>query len=144
MKPTIFLSFVDDWELSGNGSGDVEELQFRPMRELVKIYNAHAIRGSFNAEMMQQLTFRRFENEYPELKTLADRWDSHVRETFEQGHDVQLHIHPQWRGARYEGGAWRLAADWNILNHEPEAALGMMRAGKEYLENLLRPIDAGY
>jgi hypothetical protein len=144
MKPTIFLAFVDDWELSGNGSGDLEELQFRPMRELVKIYNAHGIRGSFNAEMMQQLTFRKFENQYPELKTLADGWDSHVRETFRQGHDVQLHIHPQWRGARRENGAWRLISDWSILNHEPEAALEMMATGKEYLENLLRPVDAGY
>ncbi|HEX8142175.1 MAG TPA: hypothetical protein VF553_06230 [Pyrinomonadaceae bacterium] len=144
MKPTIFLAFVDDWELSGNGSGDVEELQFRPMRELVKIYNAHSVRGSFNAEMMQQLTFRKFQHQYPELKPLADGWDDHVRETFKQGHDIQLHIHPQWSGAQYEGGAWRLSADWNILNHEPEAARAMLRAGKEYLENLLRPIEPGY
>ncbi|HEY6189698.1 MAG TPA: hypothetical protein VIW80_18735 [Pyrinomonadaceae bacterium] len=144
MKPTIFLAFVDDWELSGNGSGDPEELQFRPMRELVKIYNAHGIRGSFNAEMMQQLTFRKFQHQYSELKTLADLWDSHVLETFKQGHDIQLHIHPQWSGARYENGAWRLTADWNILNHEADAALEMIRAGKSYLENLLRTVEPGY
>ncbi|HJU53391.1 MAG TPA: hypothetical protein VJ715_02425, partial [Pyrinomonadaceae bacterium] len=72
MKPTIYLAFVDDWELSGNGSGSVRELQIEPMRELVRIYNAHGIRGSFNAELMQQLTFRKFENEHPELKALAD------------------------------------------------------------------------
>ena len=52
MNPRIYLVFVDDWELSGNGSGDIRELQFRPMRELVSIYNAHGIRGSFNAEIM--------------------------------------------------------------------------------------------
>jgi len=144
MTPTIFLAFVDDWELSGNGSGDPEELQFRPMRELVKIYNAHGIRGSFNAEMMQQLTFRKFQHQYPELKTLADLWDSHVRETFKEGHDIQLHIHPQWSGAQYDNGAWRLVADWNILNHDAEAALEMIRAGKSYLENLLCPIDPDY
>ncbi|HEX8775842.1 MAG TPA: hypothetical protein VF735_19875 [Pyrinomonadaceae bacterium] len=144
MKPTIFLAFVDDWELSGNGSGDPEELQFRPMRELVKIYNAHGIRGSFNAEMMQQLTFRKFQHQYPELKTLADLWDFHVLETFKQGHDVQLHIHPQWSGALYENGAWRLTADWNILNHDAQSAREMIRAGKEYLENLLRPVEPGY
>jgi hypothetical protein len=72
MKPTIYLAFVDDWELSGNGSGDARELQFRPMQELVGIFNAHAVHGSFNAEVMQQLTFRKFETEHPELKLLAD------------------------------------------------------------------------
>lgn len=144
MKPIIYLAFVDDWELSGNGSGDVEELQFRPMRELVKIYNAHGIRGSFNAEMMQQLTFRKFEEQHPELRTLADAWDEHVRETFKQGHDIQLHIHPQWREAVYEDGAWRLTGDWSILNYDPESALEMIAAGKQYLETLLRPVDLTY
>jgi hypothetical protein len=144
MKPTIFLAFVDDWELSGNGSGDVEELQFRPMRELVGIYNAHGIRGSFNAEMMQQLTFRRLQSRHTELKEQADAWDEHVRETFKQGHDIQLHIHPQWSEAHYEEGAWRLSGDWSILNYTEDAARGMLAAGKEYLENLLRPLDSGY
>jgi hypothetical protein len=144
MKPTIYLAFVDDWELSGNGSGDARELQFRPMRELVKIYNAHKVRGSFNAEVMQQLTFRKFENDYPELKTLADEWDEIVQETYRQGHDIQLHIHPQWQNAEYESGRWRLPSDWSILNYEADEAYQMMKAGKDYLENLLRPVDPAY
>lgn len=144
MKQTIYLAFVDDWELSGNGSGSARELQFRPMRELVKIYNAHGVRGSFNAEVMQQLTFRALERDYPELKTLADEWDASVQEAYAQGHDIQLHIHPQWRNAQYEDGQWRLTSDWSILNYEEDVAFQMMSAGKSYLENLLRPIDPAY
>ena len=144
MKPTIYLVFVDDWELSGNGSGDARELQFRPMRELVKIYNANKVRGSFNAEVMQQLAFRKFQNDYPELKELADEWDAVVLETYAQGHDIQLHIHPQWQDAEYTGGEWNLTADWSILNYEPDEAYRMMLAGKEYLENLLRSVNPDY
>ena len=144
VKPTIHLAFVDDWELRGNGAGDPRRIQFRPMRELVGIFNRYGVRGSFNAEVMQQLTFRKFEDRHPELKELADEWDAIVRETYSQGHDIQLHIHPQWRDADYEEGRWRLKADWNILNHEPEKAMEMMRAGRDYLENLLRPIDPSY
>jgi hypothetical protein len=36
---TIHLALVDDWELSGNGSGDIRQLQFEPLRRLVAIYN---------------------------------------------------------------------------------------------------------
>ncbi|HYO91739.1 MAG TPA: hypothetical protein VEQ40_08890, partial [Pyrinomonadaceae bacterium] len=54
------------------------------------------------------------------------------------------HIHPQWRDAVYENGRWRLGGDWNILNHEPEKAFEMMRAGRDYLENLLRRVDPDY
>jgi len=144
VAPTIYLAFVDDWELSGNGSGDVAELQFRPMRELTKIYDARGIRGSFNAELMQQLAFRKFQSAHPELKALADQWDAVVRETYLQGHDIQLHIHPQWSKAEYADGEWRLKGDWSILNYSPDDAYQMMAAGKEYLENLLRPVDSAY
>jgi hypothetical protein len=140
----IYLVFVDDWELSGNGAGDIRELQFRPMRELVKIYNKYGIHGSFNAEVMQQLAFRKFEASHPELKTLADEWDEAVRGTYRQGHDIQLHIHPQWTGAEYINGEWRLTADWSILNYSPEEAYGMMSESKSYLENLLRSLNPNY
>ena len=144
MTPTIYLAFVDDWELSGNGSGDIAELQFRPMRELTKIYNAHGIRGSFNAELMQQLAFRKLQSSHPQLKALADEWDAVVRETYRQGHDIQLHIHPQWSNAEYADGEWRLKGDWSILNYTPDDAYQMMAAGKQYLENLLRSVDPAY
>lgn len=144
MKPLIYLSLTDDWELRGNGSGDIEEIQFRPMRELVRIYNQHGVRSTFNAEVMQQLTFRRFEAEFPELKELADKWDSHVREAFRAGQDIQLHLHPQWTRAEYRDGKWKLGGDWSILNYDEETAFNLLRIGKEYLESLLRPINPDY
>lgn len=141
---TIHLALVDDWELSGNGSGDIRRLQFEPMRRLVAIYNRLGILGSFNAEVMQQITFRQYQDQHKELKVLADEWDDTVRETFRQGHDIQLHVHPQWQNAEYHDGRWKLTADWSILNYSREEALQMLRSGKEYLENLLKDIAPNY
>ena len=93
---------------------------------------------------MQQITFRRFENEQSELRVLADEWENVVRETFRQGHDIQLHIHPQWQNAQYQHGRWNLTSDWSILNYSRETALQMLQGGKEYLENLLKDIDPNY
>ena len=142
--PLIYLSLTDDWELRGNGSGNIEEIQFRPMRELVRIYGRHNVRSTFNAEVMQQLTFRKLEGEFPELRRLADRWDEHVSEAFREGHDIQLHLHPQWTKAEYANGAWKLSGDWSILSYEEERAFELLRAGKEYLENLLRAVKPDY
>src|SRR5687768_3240781 len=141
---TIHLALVDDWELSGNGSGDIRRLQFEPMRRLVSIYNRLGIRGSFNAEVIQQIIFRRYQNQHPELRALADEWDDIVRETFRQGHDIQLHVHPQWQDAEYNDGRWKLTADWSILNYSRETALHLLTSGKEYLESLLKDIDPNY
>src|SRR2546423_2857351 len=144
MQPTIYLAFVDDWELSGDGSGDARELQFAPMRELVRIYNSHGVRGSFNAEVMQQLTFRKFENDHPELKALANEWDAAIQDIYRQGHDVQLHVHPQWSDAEYENGKWNLKGDWSILNYRRDEARQMIKSSKDYLENLLQAVDPNY
>jgi hypothetical protein len=144
VNPKIHLAFVDDWELSGNGSGDIRALQFQPMRKLVEIYDRYGIRGSFNAEVMQQLAFREYQDTHSELRPLADEWDTVVRETYQKGHDIQLHIHPQWSNAQYADGKWKLTADWSILNYAPEDAYQMLLAGKRYLEDLLRPVDANY
>jgi hypothetical protein len=67
-----------------------------------------------------------------------------VQETFRQGHDVQLHIHPQWSDAQYSEGKWQLNADWSILNYSEDAARQMIRRCKQYLENLLRTIEPAY
>jgi hypothetical protein len=144
VRPLIYLSLTDDWELRGNGAGDIEEIQFRPMRELVRIYNQYDVRSTFNAEVMQQLTFRKFEREFPELRAMADRWDEHVREAFRQGHDIQLHLHPQWTKAEYSDGRWKLYGDWSILNYDEATAFELLGAGKEYLENLLRVVNPSY
>jgi len=140
----IHLALTDDWELRGNGSGDIEEIQFRAMRELVDLYDAHGVKSTFNAEVMQQLTFRKLEDQYPQLKPLAARWDEHVRMAFKRGHDIQLHIHPQWSKYSFENDRWRLSGDWSLLNYKPEASFAMLSAAKTYLENLIKPLSPNY
>jgi hypothetical protein len=142
--PTIYLAFTDDWELRGDGSGDLETLQIKPMRQLLEIFDNYEIKATFMAEVMQQLTFRERQKNFPELRELADRWDGSIYDAFRRGHDVQLHIHPQWSSADYTHGSWRLTGDWSLLNYEPAAAGAMIFAGKRYVEKLLRPIDPSY
>ena len=140
----IYLAFTDDWELRGDGSGDPEKLQFQPMRELVRIFNRHGLRASFYVEVMQQLSCRRLQDRHPELKALAERWEAAVVETFRQGHDIQMHLHPQWKDAAYEEGRWKLSAPWSLLDHDPADIKQMLSEGKSYLENLLHRVDPHY
>ena len=140
----IQIALTDDWELRGNGSGDIEQIQFRALRELVNLYDSHGIKSTFNAEVMQQLTFRKLQDSYPQLKPLADAWDEHVRFAFSRGHDIQLHIHPQWSRVAFQNNRWVLSGDWSLLNYEPEASYAMLSASKSYLEQLLTPLAPNY
>jgi hypothetical protein len=144
MATQIYLVFTDDWELRGDGSGDPTRIQFPPLQKLARIFAERSIRGSFNAEVMQQLTFRSFQDRYPHLKDWADEWERVVTETFRQGHDFQLHIHPQWKGAVYDGKRWILPAPWSILEHPRADVARMITEGIKLLQGFLQPICSGY
>jgi len=144
MKPTIYLALTHDWELRGDGSGDIEEIQFAPMRRLLAIYEKAGARTTFLPDVMQQLSFRSLQDEYPELVRAADSWDEHAREACARGHDIQLHLHSQWSNAEYENGRWQLRGDWSLLNYDPNPAARMISDCKSYLENVLRSADPQY
>ena len=144
MKPTIHLALTHDWELRGDGSGDIEQIQFAPLRKLLDIYAKSGASITVLPDVMQQIAFRRCEKKYPNLKPLGDAWDQHLRQTLLQGHDIQLHLHPQWLNAQHENGSWHLNGDWSILNYDRDTVYAMLAEGKEYLEHLLRPIDSEY
>lgn len=140
------IQFVlsDDWGLRSDGSGDMRAIQFDTLAKLFAIYERHGLRGSINAEVMQQLSHRELGGRHPELKALADEWERVVCAALSRGHDVQLHLHSQWIGASYADGRWTLPGSWSILSYPAEQARQLLRRGKQYLERLLRPVKPDY
>jgi hypothetical protein len=58
---------------------------------------------------------------------------------------VQLHLHSSYFNARWERGRW--AQDWSEYNFaglRPDRLKQVVRQGKEFLEELLQPVDARY
>jgi hypothetical protein len=140
----VKLVLSDDWELRGDGSGNMRAIQFSTIRRLCDIYEAHGLRGSFNVEVFQQLVHLRLRDSNPELAALSQEWEEVVRETYQRGHDVQLHLHPQWSAATYSGGRWRLGASWALTDYTRSQLSGMLGEAKAYLESLLRPSNPDY
>ena len=144
MTPTIHLALTHDWELRGDGSGDIEAIQFAPLRRLLNIYRKSGARTTFLPDVMQQLKFRSLGDRHRELRQLGDRWDEHAREAYAAGHDIQLHLHSQWSDAHYENGQWQLRGAWSLLRYDPDRAYQMIAESKRYLEALLRTVDSQY
>ena len=140
----IHLVLTDDWELRGDGSGNPTVIQFAAMRSLRSVYEAHGLRASFNVEVLQQLAHLDQAGAHPELAAVAMEWEDAVRETFRRGHDVQVHVHPQWSDAVYDGGRWELRGAWSILDYPAAEARSMIARAKRYLEDLLTPLDPDY
>jgi hypothetical protein len=140
----IHLVLTDDWELRGDGSGNMRALQFDTLRRLLAIYERRGLVASINAEVMQQLHHRSLGERHADLRALADEWEELVSDACRRGHDVQLHVHPQWSDCSYEHGAWVLRGSWQLTDYAPEVIDTMVGDGKRYLEDLLRQVDPGY
>jgi len=135
----IAIVLTDDWELRGNGSGDVETLQVRPAKRLMDLYEDLGVRSSFHVEVMQQLAFEEYASRYPHLARQRDLWTQAVESMLRRGFDVQLHLHPQWLGATYDGTWWKLGGTWHIADYSRQQIQDMIGRAVEYLNGIIKP-----
>ena len=140
----LHIVLTDDWELRGNGSGNPRAMQFRTARALMDLYERFGLRGSFNVEVLQQLAFREAAGKHPELGAIADEWDACVREMLRRGHDVELHTHPQWDGAAFEGGRFRINQEWSLQRCPDDQVRRILRSAHAYLTALGQLEDPAY
>ncbi len=137
--------FTDDWELFGNGVGCVRERQVKPALRFMEISEKYGAKYTFMAEASQYLAFKSIAGKYKEIDEQTEAWENTLKLAVRRGHDVQLHLHPQWDGATYEDGKWKLNIDnWSIPSLSEEHFRRLLRRGKHALESLLRPVNPEY
>jgi hypothetical protein len=57
---------------------------------------------------------------------------------------VQLHVHSQWKGARFEDGRWKMTGGWSILKRSRSDMERMISDCRAYLESLIRRVAPEY
>lgn len=130
---TSYIILSDDWELRGNGSGNVDDMQAKPARRLMDIYEEHDIRSTFNVEVLQQLSYLRNAHSSSKVMAEAKLWERTVNEMLDRGFDVQLHLHPQWWDASFSNEKWKLNHKWNIVDYSRNEIFEMVGHAVSYL-----------
>lgn len=151
----IHLVLSLDYEIFGNGSGDVRRDITEPTRRLLTLCDAHGAKLSIFLEVGEYWAMRQAE----QAGTLrlgyspSGEIEEQLREAVRRGHDVQLHLHPWWIGAAFEENRWRLCPQYlriTDLPHglgspdDPLSVVGVLHAGKSTLEALLQPVSPDY
>lgn len=137
------ILIADDWELKGNGLGNVAELQQTPALFLMDLCEKLNIKMTFMVDVAQQLKFMDYQK-YPEIKEQKELWDDTVKLMKRRGFDVQLHLHPQWIDAKYENGFFYVGDNWNIGTYDDEIRSNLVQNSVKYLQELLKQIDSEY
>lgn len=143
-KKSIGLIFTLDYEIHGNGQGDFSSWAYFPTSHMLDIFDLYGAKLTIMAEMGHYWAMKKYEHLFSNEIHL---FESQLKNTIERGHDVQLHIHPQWSEAHFAEGRWRLDFSRNTIkklcNNYDEAYFYLTK-GKNDLENLLSPIDPNY
>jgi len=139
----ILIILTDDWELRGRGFGNVMDMQYKTAIELMNLYDRFGIKSTFNIEVMQQIAFERYKNKYKILKEQIYLWKEAIEIMISKGFDIQLHIHPQWHNAVYDGKKWTLDERWSITSYEDDQIYKFIEDSMKYLKaefNGIKPI----
>ena len=144
MNKRFSILIEDDWEIQGNGLGNVAQLQYLPSLFFMKLARKLGISVTFMVDVAQQLVYLKHGEADPDLRIQKNLWSDTVRLMKSYGFDVQLHLHPQWIAAQRNGDYFKLGENWNIGRYPAEAQANLLERSVRYLETLLRPIDPQY
>ncbi|MDY0168401.1 MAG: hypothetical protein RBS80_17765 [Thermoguttaceae bacterium] len=151
----IHLVLTLDYEIFGSGAGDVLRDIVEPTNRILDLCDRYSAVLTIMFEVGEYWAFR--EAEEQGLLRLdyspAGEMEQQARRAIAHGHDVQLHLHPQWLAATLDGGIWRLRHDlWRFpdLPHglgsrdDRLSMTGALWQGRQTLERLLTPVRPAY
>jgi hypothetical protein len=132
-----------DYEIFGNGTGDVMRHIVEPAEAMARVCEKFRAPLTLFFEVEEYLAFAAFAGPlqrmlgYDPARAIRDQLIALLR----RGHDVQLHLHPQWFGAHLEGETWQLHPE-NItvddLFETQEETNAYIAARKAVIEELLQ------
>lgn len=142
------LILTVDYEIFGNGSGDVRQHVVDPTERMARICEKYGFPLTIFFEMEEYLAFKRNREELNRHLSYdpADLISDQVRELASRGHDFQLHLHPQWHEASFHSGQWKLRTENETVDslfENKETVSKFIAARKGELEKLVERTGTG-
>jgi len=133
-----------DYEIFGNGRGDVKTHMIKPMDEIFDICDKHSVNITVFFEVMEYLAFKKYDDLLKKRLGYSpkEEIEKQIIQAYRDGHDIQLHIHPQFRNMRYDGNRFKLDKDVKpYLDLNPDEIEEILRPGMETLESIVKSKD---
>ncbi len=106
----IFLTM--DYEVFfGDKSGSVEKCMIEPTNLLLDLAKKNNFRFTFFWDVGHFLALEKFKTDESSLEADYQAIDQQVKRMVKEGHEVQLHIHPHWEMANWNGTEWQMNLD---------------------------------
>jgi hypothetical protein len=147
-----FILTIDYELFLGSRTGTVEKCMLEPTYRLAKMLDMNNSKMTVFWDILHYYRLKELENDFTNLKNDRKLIDEQISFLISKGHDIQLHLHPQWLDAKYNDGEWKFKYDhYNIhtLSEEEnperiETILGCITAAKKLMEKEIRKYIPDY
>ncbi len=144
MKKKVILSF--DYELFfGDCSGTVQKTLIEPTNQLLDAMDSVGFKGNFfvDWQMLKYLKEQNTERTDADYELIV----AQLKDMIRRGHRVELHIHPHWVDAKYNGdGTWDYSEfrHYSLSTFTEEEIVCMFKEGANLLTNIARQVEPDY
>jgi peptidoglycan/xylan/chitin deacetylase (PgdA/CDA1 family) len=138
-SPEILVTI--DYELFGNGLGDLERHLVNPTELALSYFKTNDIKATFFVEFAELMAIEEQVRKgvtpcriNKQFHKVMNQIEAIVR----QGHDIQLHYHPQWDGGFWAGEAWQIEQECErLLSRGEQYLTEAILRGKSFLEGII-------
>lgn len=140
----VLLSY--DYELFfGERSGTVQNTLIEPTSIILNAMDAAGLKGTFFVDwlMLKYLALENDERAHQDY----DRIVNQLKDIVCRGHRIELHVHPHWVDARYNGdGTWNFEdfTHYSLQSFTEEEVTRMFVDGTDLLTGIAREVDPDY
>lgn len=121
----------------GPKHGTVESCMLKPGDELLKIGEETGARMTFFVDAGFLVKLNEYRAKYSTLDKDYKALERQLQRMTEQGHAVQLHIHPHWEDCHYDGQQWQIdVSRYKLADFEEKDIQEMMTRYRKQLEQM--------
>lgn len=127
-----------DYELfNGKKCGSVDNCLIQPMRELLTIMDKYDFKATVFVDTVFINRLGKLSCVHEELRDEYDKIVSQLKDLYLNGHDLQLHIHPNWLYATYNNGHWTsVLTDYKLSDMSEKDVERMFNEGIDFLAGI--------
>lgn len=133
------LLFTLDYELfMGAHAGTVDSCLIRPLDKYIEAAADSGMRFTIFVDAAYLHALRRLMSQHACLKDDFSKVEQHLQRLQHNGHDIQLHIHPQWYYSDFDGNEWHLDTKHYKLADMPHTErTRLVKESKAILDNII-------
>lgn len=135
-----------DYELFlGNKTGTSEHCLIKPMQAMIAHTAKYNVKFTLFVDAAYLYMLKKMGTEYSELLDEFKRVTEHLRYLQSLGHEIQMHLHPQWFYSSYTNGVWKLDQDHYKLSDMPHDEVErLFVSSKQVLDDIVGHKTIGF